>query len=145
MPAPRGGRPSPPRSPAPGAASLRPEAPAAILLAGKFPTQRTMTTKRSPQAFAWAHGGGGRPVADMDRPCRDGADRAERRYRRLTSSFSWRPSSSSPSCHPPPVPRVPRLMTSAGILGEGPETCQEENTTCSVATASEGLHLGAQP
>ena len=48
MPAPRGGRPSPPSSPAPGAASLRPEAPAAILLAGKFPTQRTMTTKRSP-------------------------------------------------------------------------------------------------
>src|SRR6266571_8587557 len=53
----------------------------------------------------------------MDRPCRDGADRAERRYRRLTSSFSWRPSSSSPSCHPPPVPRVPRLVTAAGILG----------------------------
>ena len=45
---------------------------------------------------------GGRSVADMDRPCRDGADRAERRNRRLTSSFSWRPSSSSPSCHPLP-------------------------------------------
>src|SRR5882762_2410801 len=87
----------------------------------------------------------GRSVADMDRPCPDGADRAERRYRRLTSSFSWRPSSSSPSCHPPPVPRVPRLMTSAGILGERPETCQAENTTCGVLTTPGALHLGAQP
>jgi len=38
-----------------------------------------MTTKRSRQAFAWLMAVKGRSVADMDRPCRDGADRAERR------------------------------------------------------------------
>jgi hypothetical protein len=47
---------------------------------------------------------------EMLRPCRDGADRAERHDWRLTSSSSSSPPSSfSPSCHPLPHPRVPRL------------------------------------
>src|SRR5262249_14737039 len=86
----------------------------------------------------------GEAVADMDRPCRDGADRAERQDRRPTSSFSWRPSSSSPSCHPPSAAAASRgWWISAGILGEPPETCQGENTTCGVIRPSSTLDLGA--
>ena len=55
-----------------------------------------------------------REAPEMDRPCRDGADRAERQNGRLTSSSSWLPSSFSPSCHPLPHPRVPRLDRSCG-------------------------------
>src|SRR5262249_8899441 len=47
---------------------------------------------------------------------------------RLTSSSSWPPSSSSPSCHLPPTPRVPRLARSVATLRAALERCQEENT-----------------
>src|SRR5262249_48046048 len=42
---------------------------------------------------------------------------------------------------PPSAPRVPRLMISAGILGEPPETCQGENTICGVTRPSRTLDL----
>src|ERR1700730_14610852 len=114
------------------------------LARGKVPRPEDGDHEEEPVGLRVTHGVEGRSVADMDRPCREGADRAERRYRLLTSSFSWRPSSSSPSCHPPPVPRVPRLVTSVGILGDGPETCQAENTTGGVAPLPRALHLGEE-
>ena len=48
--------------------------------------------------------------SEMDRPCRDGADRAEPEGAPYFFFSSWPPSSSS--CHPLPSPRVPRLVCS---------------------------------
>jgi hypothetical protein len=64
---------------------------------------------------------------EMERPCRDGADRAERHEWRATSSFSSSPPSFSPSCHPPPDPRASRGRSCSDSRG-GPKTCQGENT-----------------
>src|SRR3990172_2869139 len=88
-----------------GPSSTRP-----ILLAGKLPAQRRATRESRMYAFRWLIGWSlPREAPEMVRPCRDGADRAERQNGRLTSSSSWPPSSFSPSCHPLPHPRVPRL------------------------------------
>ena len=81
---------------------------------------------------------------EMERPCRDGADRAERHEWRATSSFSSSPPSFSPSCHPPPDPRASRGRSCSDSRG-GPKTCQGENTGWRGGDTEEPPYLGGQP
>ena len=80
----------------------------------------------------------------MDRPCRDGADRAERQNGRLTSSSSWPPSSFSPSCHPLPHPRVPRLDRSCRDCTGRVRRVSRRKYTLQYRNGAGTLHLGSR-
>src|ERR1700674_4615033 len=77
----------------------------------------------------------------MERPCRDGADRAERHEWRLTSSFSSSRPSSSPSCHPPPDPRASGGR-SVRTLGEAPKGVKDKIPDRGVVTPCSPHILG---
>src|ERR1700730_2735966 len=79
---------------------------------------------------------------EMDRPCRDGGDRAERQKSALLLLLLGRLLLLRHSVTPLPHPRVPRLARSFATLRGARERCQEENTLCRGWWRPMALYLG---